>query len=95
VHQTPCKGLLEDPIELRVVPSDVQHAVGSIVWGKGASADMLFASSESQSMDDYSGFHVALDPDQGRCVFKFSAKESGDGMALDPDGQFSHSLIKI
>jgi hypothetical protein len=86
VHQTQSKGLLGDPVELHVVPSSVQHSVGAIAWGRGASADMLFASSESQGMDDYSGFHVALDPDQGRRVYKFSAKESGDGMALDPDG---------
>ncbi|KAI0249503.1 WD40-repeat-containing domain protein [Lactifluus subvellereus] len=86
VHQTQWGCLVGDPVELHVVPPNVQHSVGAIIWGQGASADMLFASSESQGMDDYSGFHVALDPDQGRCVYKFSASESGDGMALDPDG---------
>jgi hypothetical protein len=73
-------------MELRVGPSEAQHSVGAIVWGKGASADTLFASSESQSITDYSGYHVAFDPDQGRCTYEFSAKESGDAMALDPDG---------
>jgi hypothetical protein len=57
-----------------------------MVWGQGASADMLFASSEPQGMADYTGHHVAFDPDQGRRVYEFSAKESGDAMALDPDG---------
>ncbi len=47
---------------------------------------MLFASSEAQTADDYCGFHVAFDPDQGRHAYDFSAKESGDAMALDPDG---------
>ena len=78
---------LGDPICLRVTPlGNVQQSVGSVVWGHGASADLLFASSESQSANDFSGFHVAFDPDQRRRVFDFSAKGSGDAMALDPDG---------
>lgn len=77
---------LGEPIELRVAPPRAQHSVGAIVWGQGASADMLFASSEAQGTADYSGYHVAFDPDQGRRSFEFNAKESGDAMALDPDG---------
>ncbi len=73
-------------MELRVGPPEAQHSVGAIIWGQGASADTLFASSESQSTTDYSGYHVAFDPDQGRHAYEFSAKESGDAMALDPDG---------
>lgn len=73
-------------MELRVVPLEAQHSVGAIVWGQGASADTLFASSESQSTGDYSGYHVAFDPDQGRRAYEFSAKESGDAMGLDPEG---------
>jgi hypothetical protein len=73
-------------MELRVGPPEAQHSVGAIVWGKGASADSLFASSESQSTTDDSGYHVAFDPDQGRRAYEFSAKESGDAMGLDPDG---------
>jgi hypothetical protein len=86
VHPTLSYYALGDPTELRVGPLEVQHSVGAIAWGKGASADTLFASSESQSMTDFSGYHVAFDPDQGRCTYEFSAKESGDAMALDPDG---------
>jgi hypothetical protein len=37
-------------------------------------------------MTDYSGYHVAFDPDQGRRAYEFTAKESGDAMALDPEG---------
>jgi hypothetical protein len=94
VHQTqwPGKGLLGDPVELHVVPPNVRHSVGAIAWGQGASEGTLFASSESQSTDDYSGFHVAFDPDQGRRIYKFSARESGDGMALDPDGWSPHQF---
>lgn len=77
---------LGDPMELRVGPPEVRQSVGTLVWGKGPSADTLFASSESQSTTDFSGRHVAFDPDQGRCTYEFSAKESGDAMALDPDG---------
>lgn len=73
-------------MELRVAPPQVQHSVGAIVWGQGASADTLFASSESQGMDDYTGYHIAFDADQGRRVYEFNAKENGDAMALDPDG---------
>jgi hypothetical protein len=73
-------------MELRVGPPEARQSVGAFVWGKGASADTLFASSESQSATDFSGYHVAFDPDQGRCTYEFSAKESGDAMALDPDG---------
>lgn len=73
-------------MELRIVPLEVRHSVGAIVWGRGASADTLFASSEAQGMNDHSGYHVAFDPDQGRRVYEFCAKESGDAMALDPDG---------
>src|SRR5579863_85637 len=68
---------LGDPVELRVAPQRVQHSVGAIVWGQEASADMLFASSEAQNMTDYTGYHVAYDPDQGRRLYEFNAKESG------------------
>lgn len=88
VHNTQPGLPFGDPICLHVTPLDVQQSVGSIVWGHGASADMLFASSESQRQNDYSGFHVAFDPDQRRCVYNFSAKGSGDAIALDPDGNF-------
>jgi hypothetical protein len=73
-------------VELCVAPPQVQHSVGAIIWGQGASADTLFASSESQSMGDHTGYHVAFDANQGRQVYKFNATESGDAMALDPDG---------
>jgi hypothetical protein len=86
VHSTRSQLPLGDPVELRVVPLEVQQSVGAIVWGQGASADTLFASSEAQSMNDHSGYHVAFDPDQGRLVYGFSAKESGDAMALDANG---------
>jgi hypothetical protein len=86
VHQTLSHGPLGEPVELSVAPPQVQHSVGAIVWGQGASANTLFASSEAQGTTDYSGYHVAFDPDQGRRSFEFSAKESGDAMALDPDG---------
>ena len=86
VHTTLSNGQLEDPMELRVGPPEARHSVGALVWGKGVSADALFASSESQSATDFSGYHVAFDPDQGRCIYEFGAKESGDAMALDPDG---------
>ncbi|KAI0005562.1 WD40-repeat-containing domain protein [Russula compacta] len=86
VHQTHSHGSLGDLVELRVVPPMVQHSVGAIVWGQCASADTLFASSEPQSMSDYSGYHAAFDPDQGRRAYEFDAKESGDSMALDADG---------
>lgn len=87
VHNTQPGLAFGDPIRLHVTPPGVQQSVGSIVWGHGASADMLFASSESQRQNDYSGFHVAFDPDQRRCVYDFNAKGSGDAMALDPDGK--------
>lgn len=77
---------LGDPVELRVAPQHVQHSVGAIIWGQEASAGTLFASSEAQNTSDHSGYHVAFDPDQGRRVYEFNAKESGDAMALDPDG---------
>jgi hypothetical protein len=86
VHQPHSHCPLGDPVELRVAPPHVQHSVGAIVWGQGASADALFASSESQSTTDYTGYHAVFDADQGRRVYEFNAKESGDAMALDPDG---------
>ncbi|KAI9445360.1 WD40-repeat-containing domain protein [Lactarius indigo] len=87
VHSTQSGLPFGDPIDLRVTPLDVQQSVGSVVWGHGASADLLFASSEAQRANDYSGFHVAFDPGQRRRAYDFSAKESGDAMALDPDGE--------
>ena len=103
VHNTKPGLPFGDPIFLCVTPPDVQQAVGSVVWGHGASADMLFASSEAQMANDFSGFHVAFDPDQRRCVYNFSAKGSGDAMALDSDGtpiqfnviELSHGLTDI
>lgn len=86
VHSTQSGLLSGDPVNLCVTPPDVQQSVGSVVWGHGASMDMFFASSEAQRADDYSGFHAAFDPDQRRCAYDFSAGESGDAMALDPDG---------
>ena len=82
-----------DPINLCVAPPDVQQSVGSVVWGHDASAEMLFASSEAQRADNYSGFHVAFDPDQRRRLFDFCVKESGDAMALDPDGFSIYSKL--
>ncbi|KAH8991931.1 WD40-repeat-containing domain protein [Lactarius akahatsu] len=87
VHSTQSGLPFGDPIDLHVTPLDVQQSVGSVVWGHGASADLLFASSEAQRADDYHGFHVAFDPDQRRCAYDFSVRESGDAMALDPDGE--------
>lgn len=95
VHPTFSDGTLGDPMELCVGPPEAQHSVGALVWGKGASADALFASSESQSITDFSGHHVAFDPDQGRRTYEFSAKESGDAMALDPDGSVIQVHSKI
>ena len=94
VHQPHSYGQLGNPVELRVVPPQVQHSVGAIVWGQGASADTLFASSESQSMTDCTGYHIAFDAGQGRRVYELNAKESGDAMALDPDGTIlsAHNL---
>ena len=86
VHSTQSGLPFGDPIDLRVTPPDVQQSVGSIIWGHNASADMLFASSEAQSADDFSGFHVAFDPDQRRHLFDFSVKGSGDAMALNSEG---------
>ncbi|KAI0307665.1 WD40-repeat-containing domain protein [Multifurca ochricompacta] len=74
--QSPSYWPLRDPVHLCVAPPDVQHSVGAIAWGGGASADSLFASSEAQHMGDYSGFHLAFDPDQGRCAYEFNIKES-------------------
>ena len=54
---------------------------------------MLFASSEAQVANDFSGFHVAFDPDQRRCVYNFSAKGSGDAMTLNPDG--NHTQFNV
>ncbi|KAH9043653.1 WD40-repeat-containing domain protein [Lactarius pseudohatsudake] len=87
VHSTQSGLPFGDPIDLHVTPLDVQQSVGSVVWGHGASADLLFASSEAQRENDYCGFHVAFDPDQRRCAYDFSVRESGDAMALDPDGE--------
>ncbi|KAI9513082.1 WD40-repeat-containing domain protein [Russula earlei] len=86
VHHTQSSYPLGEPTELRVAPPEAQHSVGAIVWGHSASADTLFASSESHSMSDFGGYHVAFDPDQGRRAYEFNATESGDAMALDPDG---------
>lgn len=93
VHSTQSGLPFVDPICLCVTPPDVQQAVGSVVWGHGASADMLFASSEAQVANDFSGFHVAFDPDQRRCVYNFSAKGSGDAMTLNPDG--NHTQFNV
>lgn len=82
-------------MELRVAPPEAQHSVGALVWGQGASTDTLFASSEAQIMTDYSGFHAAFDPDQGRRTYEFSAEESGDAMASDPDGSALRAQSEI
>ncbi|KAI0271437.1 WD40-repeat-containing domain protein [Gloeopeniophorella convolvens] len=87
VHSTRSRSQLGDPVVLRVAPPHARHSVGAIAWGRAASADMLFASSEPQSEEDCNGFHVAFNPDRGtRRVIEFSAEESGDAMAVDPEG---------
>ena len=93
VHSTQFGLPFGDPVDLRVTPPDAQQSVGSVVWGHDASADTLFASSEAQRVDDYSGFHVAFDPDQRRRLYDFSVRESGDAMALDSEGTISIQFI--
>jgi hypothetical protein len=70
----------------------MQHSVDAIIWGQSASADTLFAFSESQSMGEHTGYHVAFDANQGRHAYKFNTTESGDAIALDPDGAIFPAL---
>jgi hypothetical protein len=50
----------------------------------------MYTSSEAHDCDGEGkdkGFHRAHDISQGRVLFSFSARESGDAGAISPDGE--------
>ncbi|KAF9054502.1 WD40-repeat-containing domain protein [Panaeolus papilionaceus] len=63
------------------------NLVGSTLWGQGITANQLFASSEPELADDFSGVHKAFDVGHNKPLYQFDAKEGGDDMALDSAGR--------
>lgn len=75
--------------KLHVAPPDVDHAAGTVLWGRGPTERFMYTSSEAHDSDGEGkdkGFHRAHDISRGRVLFSFSAKESGDAGAVSPDG---------
>lgn len=72
--------------KLYVAPRGSSHAAGSTLWGEGPSKHLLFSSSEPTVENDYTGFHHAFDTRRGVQAVQFDATESGDAIALSPDG---------
>jgi len=79
-------------LSLPVAPEGAQHSAGAMVWGAGATADYIFASSEHYGTE-HTGFHRAFDVHTGKMVYKFDASEAGDAMALDSSGELNSSRI--
>ncbi|KZT30353.1 WD40 repeat-like protein [Neolentinus lepideus HHB14362 ss-1] len=61
------------------------HCTGAIIWGRGSTSSVIFASSES---DGQSGVHMGWDLLKHASPQKFDAakEESGDAMTIDPSG---------
>ena len=76
---------------LPVAPAGAQHSAGAMVWGAGATADYIFASSEPYGTE-HTGFHQAFDVHTGKMAYSFDASEAGDAMALDSSGELNSFL---
>ncbi|KAG2747812.1 WD40 repeat-like protein [Suillus brevipes Sb2] len=75
--------------KLHVAPPDVDHAAGTVLWGRGPSERFMYTSSEAHDSDGEGkdeGFHRAHDISRGGVLYSFSARESGDAGAVSPDG---------
>jgi hypothetical protein len=57
-----------------------------MVLGQKCTSGQLFASSEPKDPDDHTGFHKVFDYEVCRELYAFNARESGDAMALNPEG---------
>ncbi|KAJ3512716.1 hypothetical protein NLJ89_g3357 [Agrocybe chaxingu] len=67
-----------------------RQVVGALEWGSNSTAGHLFASSESASdppeTRSFSAMHKAFDVEKRSMLYQFNAKETGDALAVNPDG---------
>jgi hypothetical protein len=76
--------------KLHVAPPDIDHAAGTVLWGRGPTERFMYTSSEAHDSNGEGkdeGYHRAHDISRGRMLFPFSANESGDAGAVSPDGE--------
>ncbi|KAH7913875.1 WD40-repeat-containing domain protein [Hygrophoropsis aurantiaca] len=65
----------------------LRHAAGAMTWGTGPTSHNIFTSSEPLDPASDIGYHKVFDVVKQMCVNPLSAAESGDAMALHPDGR--------
>lgn len=61
------------------------HATNDLCWGRHASSNMLYATSESQDDDDFGGPLKAFDVRTGK-AYKYELPHAGQRIAIDPNG---------
>ncbi|KAJ2934858.1 hypothetical protein H1R20_g2278, partial [Candolleomyces eurysporus] len=76
-----------DPLQLRGGNNYPHHIVGAICWGREATSNYLFASSEPTDADAFTGWHRAFDLAKEQPLGqKMDATEAGDAIAIDSLG---------
>lgn len=80
---------------LALTPPESGSSVGAILWGREATSHFLFASSEADDGRELTGVHRAVDVNQYKFVYTFSAEETGDAMAVDNDGKCGFNLTYL
>ncbi|KZT06861.1 WD40 repeat-like protein [Laetiporus sulphureus 93-53] len=71
---------------IRVAPTDSSQEIGDMLWGKGSTEHMLFASTGELEPDVFSGVHKALDVPTRKAVCVFDISEDGEKIAIDNYG---------
>lgn len=73
------------PVQLKGGNNYPNHVVGDICWGREATSNFLFASSEPTDAEAFTGWHRAFDLTKEQPL-KLDATEAGDAIALDSLG---------
>ncbi|KAI0068270.1 WD40 repeat-like protein [Artomyces pyxidatus] len=87
IHRRSHDGFSPQCTSLAVAPADGAHCTGAMVWGCKASNDKIFASSEPKDSEEETGYHKVFDINRGELLYELDAKESGDAMAIDAEGE--------
>ncbi|KAG6910008.1 hypothetical protein DXG01_013730, partial [Tephrocybe rancida] len=82
-----CSPVVEmPPIYLSSSQRKKDHPVGAMVWGRGPTAEYLFASSEPNDSTKFIGFHKAIDAETWRVSYTFDEDGAGDEITVPNDG---------
>jgi hypothetical protein len=64
----------------------IRHNIGPMTWGRGITADYIYASTEPEDDEDFTGFHKAFDATVAKAAYTLDAEGAGDAIAMTNDG---------